>query len=1042
MSQAISSFFRIRTLLFLALISAQLASYSQWNQSPFDSQRLWMQAEVEWEHHQYGSAMNLYSRWLQSDNENQPSLSALANFRLAACAIELQHADAENGIQNFMESYPESPLVQEAQWMYANFLYRKRDWNDAIAAFESIRTTRMPVTQKRELQFKKGHARFELKDYEGARLDLFAVMESPEESGKFAANAQYYFSHISYLKGQPQVALTGFQSLATNPEFHQIVPIYIAQLLHETEQYDALIEYAPTVLHEDSRINEVQRADVSRLVGDAHYRQQRFKESLPYLEEAYTFSRGRDRTREFAYQMGYVYYKEKAYRKALNCFTLSVREEDSMAQNGMYHMADCYLSLGEKDKARTTFKKASQLDFDRDIQEDALFSYAKLAYELTYNPFDDAIGAVERYLRDFPDSKRKEEAYGFLLEVYMSSKNYDRALEALELIQEKTLPVQQAFQLVAYNRGVELFRTGNYQEALQYFDAVRTYPIDPLLTAESYFWQGELNYLLKKYTDATGRYAAFESSPGAYRSSHYADGIYARGYALFKRKLYVDALSAFRSYLKAAPGADESKTRDATLRAADCFFSKKDFEAASRYYNEVIDSSDLTEDYARLQLAECMGSLDRPMEEIDVLKGMIARAPQSSYLPEALYSLGRSYIETNQLPQARNAMERMQLEFPNSARFKYALVDLCLIGVKEGRDDDVLGIWEIIRQDYGQDAIAGDAFNVVEPILIDRGLLDNIPSGVGLNGDEIEERLFNAARSLALERLCEKAIVRLVDYIRSYDQGRFLTEAQFFLGNCYFDDDQVNQARAAFEYVLNQPVCDYTELAALGAATIAWNAEDWSGALLHYRTLESVSMLKDNVLEARIGLMRCLYLLENTEEAMTYANLVLEDSQTPEDIQRTAVYWRGKIFLERGDELRASVDLKTIASYGGERGAECQYLLCKIDFDNKDYQATESSIFQLIDQFAAYDEWKFQGFLLLVDAYIEMEDWFQARTTAQSILENVALDWVQNRALYQVERIDRLEQEILLNVIESDSIPAIPSSATTLPIDTLNTDKP
>ena len=66
-------------------------------------------------------------------------------------------------------------------------------------------------------------------------------------------------------------------------------------------------------------------------------------------------------------------------------------------------------------------------------------------------------------------------------------------------------------------------------------------------------------------------------------------------------------------------------------------------------------------------------------------------------------------------------MERMQSEFPNSARFKYALVDLCLIGVKEGRDEDVLGIWEIIRRDYGQDAIAGDAFNVVEPILIDPG---------------------------------------------------------------------------------------------------------------------------------------------------------------------------------------------------------------------------------------------------------------------------------------------------------------------------------
>jgi len=52
------------------------------------------------------------------------------------------------------------------------------------------------------------------------------------------------------------------------------------------------------------------------------------------------------------------------------------------------------------------------------------------------------------------------------------------------------------------------------------------------------------------------------------------------------------------------------------------------------------------------------------------------------------------------------------------------------------------------------------------------------------------------------------------------------------------------------------------------------------------------------------------------------------------------------------------------------------------------------------------------------------------------------LEWVQNRAFAQVERIDRLEQEILLQVIESDSLPAIPSNATSLPIDTLNTEKP
>jgi len=192
--------------------------------------------------------------------------------------------------------------------------------------------------------------------------------------------------------------------------------------------------------------------------------------------------------------------------------------------------------------------------------------------------------------------------------------------------------------------------------------------------------------------------------------------------------------------------------------------------------------------------------------------------------------------------------------------------------------------------------------------------------------------------------------------------------------------------------------------------------------------------------------MRSFYALEQTEEALTYANLVIEDPQTPQDILRTAIYWRGKIALDRNDEETARLDLVSVASYGGERGAECQYLLCRIQYDQQRFSETETLIFQLIDQFAAYDEWKFKGFLLLVDTYIGMEDWFQARTTAQSILENVPLDWVQTQALAQMKELNRLEQRRLLEDSVKDSLEAITpddqeSKNRSLRSDSLNTDK-
>jgi TolA-binding protein len=669
------------------------------------------------------------------------------------------------------------------------------------------------------------------------------------------------------------------------------------------------------------------------------------------------------------------------------------------------------------------------MNHDLDIREDALFNHAKLAFELSYNPFDDAITAFERYIEEFPNSKRSDEAYGFLLEVYLTSKDYDRALKALDRIQDKNIEVRKAWQLVSYNRGVELFRADKFEDAEHHFNEVRTYPIDPVLTAESHFWQGELNYLLKRYPTATSHYGAFIEQPGAYNSPFYAQAEYARGYTLFKRKKYVDALSAFRSFLKVDDGKSPRRTLDAQLRAGDCFFANKSFAQAADSYAAVLASE--ASDYAQFQVALCRGYLDDRAAAIDAFDLLVRDYPISSLVPEARYEAARLLIQEGKLDLARVHLDALLSQHPNSPKTKYALVDLCLIGLKQGREQDVLNLWDRIRAEYGNDAIAGDAYNVVEPLLIDRGLLDDIPSGVGLDGDEIEERLFTAARAEALERNCDKAVMRLGDYIRSYDQGKYLTEAHFFLGNCAYDLGRNAEAREAFEYVLVQPTNDYTEPSALGAATMAWNASDLSTARKHYATLEAVSVRTENVLEARIGLMRCHYLLKEPESAKAYADQVLADEKTPEDIRRTALFWRGKIAFDNERWVSSNQDLSEVAGYGGARGAESKYLMCEIAFKQNQYEAAEQEIFELIDAFTAYDKWKIKSFVLLVKVYMGIGDLFQARATAESILANVDQPEIVGETEDLLQRIQQLESE---NLTPSDTTQFVAP----IPEDTLN----
>jgi hypothetical protein len=70
---------------------------------------------------------------------------------------------------------------------------------------------------------------------------------------------------------------------------------------------------------------------------------------------------------------------------------------------------------------------------------------------------------------------------------------------------------------------------------------------------------------------------------------------------------------------------------------------------------------------------------------------------------------------------------------------------------------------------------------------------------------------------------------------------------------------------------------------------------------------------------------------------------------------------------------------------------------------------SETEIFQLIERFSSFDEWKYKSFLLLSDVYVGMKDYFQARATLNAILTNVQEQWVRDEAQQRIEALNTLE---------------------------------
>jgi tetratricopeptide (TPR) repeat protein len=104
------------------------------------------------------------------------------------------------------------------------------------------------------------------------------------------------------------------------------------------------------------------------------------------------------------------------------------------------------------------------MNFLPHIKEDALFNYAKLQYEKSSSSFNQAIKALEQYLNEYPNSIHSDDVQNYLATIYMSTKNYQGAINSLEKIQYKSPMLLKAYQRCTYLRGLELLNNQDYSK--------------------------------------------------------------------------------------------------------------------------------------------------------------------------------------------------------------------------------------------------------------------------------------------------------------------------------------------------------------------------------------------------------------------------------------------------------------------------------------------------------------------------------------------------------------------------------------------------
>lgn len=971
-------------------------------------QRLQIASELFYKQ-KYASAQKAFDEICSVYPQNTEE-HAEAMYYGAVCGLELFNADAQTRMLDFIALYPGSKRIKMAYFSLGNLEYRAKSFRDALNWYEKITERDFHNKEhKCEYQFKKGYCYFLRNEYEKAKV-LFNDIKDIENN--YAAPATYYFSHIAYSQGNLETALKGFQKFKAGSPFYPTVPYYIAHIYYMQKKYPELIEFAEPWL--DSA--NVKRApELAHLIGDAYFRMEKYAAALPYLNKF--FDKGAKPEREDYYQIAYCYYKTKKYANAIENYKKVIGKKDSLNQLAYYQLAHSYLLITEKQLARNSYEAAAADTFYSDLAEDALFSYAKLSYELAYNPYHEAIDAFDKYIHKYPGSPRLDEAFRYMVNVYLTTKNYKEALVSIEKIKKRTLEMDFAYQKIAFYRGVEYFNDRDYSNAQTLFNKALSIGKDKKLNAICKYWIADAHYRLEQYDQALNGYNEFNLYPGAALNKEFAFVNYNIGYCHFKKDRFDDAAVAFRKFTSEKNDAPLKMKNDAFVRIGDCYFMKSDYNKSIEFYGEAIKINLFDIDYALFQKSSAQGLLGKSEDKISNLETLLNKFPKSNYADDARYEIGNAYMQKENYTKAITYFNQLQQEHPKSSYIKKAMSKTALAYVNMDKNNDAIVIYKDIIAKYPNTEEAKESVTALRNLYVEIGDVASFENyvknqtGLNYSNAAIDSATYEAAELRYMKGECELAKIDFKNYIQKFTNGFFLLNANYYLAECAFKSNP-DEALVAYDYVINQNKNKFSENAMVKAAYLSFYKLDYTNALKYYELLLLNAETPSNILEAKTGIMRCASMLKDYSKTIEYAGKVIVSAKVSNELLSESYLTRGKAAADSGMDSLAIGDLsKTLKMSQSEFGAKAHYYLAELYYNRKNFPEAEKTIFDLIDRVPSYDAWIAKGFLLLAKNYHAIGDDFQSKETFKSIIDKCEIPEIVREAQENLNAINDEEEQ-------------------------------
>ena len=895
------------------------------------------------------------------------------------CAIKMQSPGFEKRLAQYEKDWRKSSISNLIDYEYALVLFDRGRYSEAADRFAGVERKYLDESTWQELAFKTGYAFFNRGLYSEARPPFYEVEALPMSDYK--APARYALGYMSYCEKDFPTAQKWFELSGTDPRFAELSSFYLVDCHFMQKDYDYTIAKGTEIFNNEPGVRQ---AHLARIISESYL----VKGDKQKAKEYYSATSKENMGRSDYFYAGSVLYAVDDFKGAISNYTQMTDRTDSIGQTANYQLANAYLKTGNNVAAMRAFKDASEASWNGVMQEDALFNYAKLAFDLNKDtaPFG-------RYIETYNTSRRGDEIYSYMALASLYNRDYAGAVEAYDKIDELDAGQQSNYIKAYYLRGEQLISSGSYTDAIPCLRAAAYYlPKQDPLGQLARYWQAEANYRSENYSEAARLFADLYNVSALEGMTEGELLSYNTAYSHMKAQEYKQAIRWFDIYLSEG---DAACRKDAIVRRGDCYFASKDYAGAIPAYRAAIKEIPVKEDiYPYSQLALSYGLTGDKNAKADVLAYVLHADPSTPMYAEGLYELGRANMDISDNTKALEAFTLLRDSATDRETRAKALIGIGMVCRNTHDYQAALAAYKEVVELLPGTEVAEDALFAIESIYQTIGepdkYLEYIESNnlaAGKSDSDKELLYFNAAEQVYLSGNYAQAASSLQKYLDTYPYGAHRTNAIFYLAECYNALGGKEKACDYYEQVIAaSDAGSFAETSMLQLAELSYSLERYLKAYSAYKDLRDKAVMEPNRRAALFGMMRSAYRARSWEDAAAASDAVAALSGLSVDEKRECSYVKAKSLMATSRRDEALGIFQTLSAQPAtDEGAEARYILIQDAFDRADYNAVQQLVFDFSDKSGGQNYWLARAYITLADTFIQLGKKDQAKATLESI---------------------------------------------------------